>query len=272
MTEITEKTILLTGASRGLGRYMAHHLARQKATIIGVSRSPSGLDQVGAEVEQLGGKWYSYPFDISQVEKLHSLIKSINQKVSSIDILINNAGIEIYRSFPDYSLHELQLILTTNLLAAIELTRLVMPQMLKQGSGHLVNMASLAGKKGPPYNSIYAASKAGLLMWSDAIRQELAGTGVKVSSICPGYVSQQGMSASTGIPLPKLAGISTPQNVADAVIKAILYNKTEVIVNQNLMTEGFTKFLLVIKEIFPQLTDVIYQELGVTQLNQKRII
>jgi len=80
--------------------------------------------------------------------------------------LINNAAIEKYRSFQDYSLEDIQAILATNLVAGMELTRLLLPTMLCQGSGHIVNIGSLAAKKGHPYDSIYSASKAGLLMWS----------------------------------------------------------------------------------------------------------
>lgn len=271
MTTIVGKTILLTGTSRGIGAFIARTLAKEQATIIGVSRPKEGLDQIGVEVQKLGGEWIAIPFDLSQVEKLPNLLEQINQRVGTIDILINNAGIELYRAFQDYSTAEIQSILTTNLLAVMELTRLILPAMLSKGSGHIVNIASLAGKKSPAYNSIYAASKAGLIGWSDALRQELAGTGVEISVICPGYVSQQGMSADTGVPAPRFSGTSPPIKVADAVMRAIACNKAEVLVNQDLLTETFTKLLLVIGQFFPRFGDAIFQWLGITAANQRRV-
>ncbi|MBV8884386.1 MAG: SDR family NAD(P)-dependent oxidoreductase [Chroococcidiopsidaceae cyanobacterium CP_BM_RX_35] len=270
MTIIAGQTVLLTGASRGIGVFIARALAKEKATVVGVSRSQEGLGQVATKVKALGGQWIGIPYDISRVEELPALVEQINQLAGSIDILINNAGIEIYRNFQDYSTTDLQSVLSTNLLAAMELSRLLLPTMLSRGSGHIVNIASLAAKKGPAYNSIYSASKAGLLMWSDAVRQELAGTGVGISVICPGYISQQGMFADTGIPAPSLSGTSKPEDVASTVIRAIKQNEAEVVVNQDPMTVGTTRLLLALCQIFPGFGDKVYQWIGVTKLNQLR--
>ncbi|HLP87795.1 MAG TPA: SDR family NAD(P)-dependent oxidoreductase [Nostocaceae cyanobacterium] len=265
------KTIILTGASRGIGTFITRELAKKQTTIICISRSQKRLDQVCSEINALGGKGISIAFDLNNVEELPILIKKIEQLTNSIDILINNAGIQIYRAFPDYSLAEIQAILSTNLLAAIELTRLLLPKMLTQSSGHIVNIASLAGKKGHPYDSIYSASKAGLLMWSNAIRQELVGSGVNISTILPGYISNYGLLANTGIPAPSLAGTSKAEDVAKAVIKAIEKNQAEVIINGNNIMQNITKLLLVTEQLFPKFGDVINQWLGVTKLNQMRI-
>lgn len=271
MTTIAGKTILLTGASRGIGACIARELAKQQATVVGVSRSQTELDRVCADIRATGGKAIAVAGDISKVEQLSTLVAEIEDRVGSVDILVNNAGIEIYQAFPDYSLAQIQSVLSVNLLAAMELTRLLLPTMLHQRSGHIVNIASLASKKGHPYDSIYSASKAGLLMWADALRQELADTGVGITSICPGYVSDCGLLADTGIPAPSLAGISKSQDVAQAVIRAIAENKAEVIVNGNLITENITKILLAIEQFFPRLGDSVNRWLGVTRLNQMRI-
>ncbi len=271
MTTLAEKIVLLTGASRGIGVFIALALVRENATIIGVSRSPEELDQVSTQVKSLGGKWIGLPFDISQIKKLPFLVQQIEQVVGSVDILINNAGIELYRAFQDYSTADIQLVLSTNLLAAMELSRLILPTFLRQGSGHIVNIASLAAKKGLPYNSIYSASKAGLLMWSDSLRQELVGTGVEISIICPGYVSQQGMFVDSGVPAPRLSGISAPVNVANAVVRAIKHNQAEIMVNQDLLTECLTRFLFVIGQFFPKFVDVVYRYIGVVDLNKTRV-
>jgi short-subunit dehydrogenase len=271
MTSIAGKTIVLTGASRGIGALLATTLAQDKmVTIVGISRSAQALADVGVEVTAAGGRWIGIPFDISQLEQLPRLVEKIRSVAGSIDILINNAGIEIYRAFQDYSVTDLQAVIGTNLLAAMELSRLILPKMLQQQQGHIVNIASLAAKKGHPYDSIYSASKAGLFMWSDALRQELVGTGVAVSIVCPGYVLDQGLLVDTGIPAPKFAGNSTPEAVVTAVIRAIMQNQTEVIVNQNWGTEILTRLIVAIAQFSPRLGDAITQWLGVTRLNQLR--
>ncbi|TBR61420.1 ketoacyl reductase [Westiellopsis prolifica IICB1] len=270
MTIITKKTVLLTGASRGLGVYIARALAKEQATIIGISRSQSGLNKTRDEVKDLGGKFIGFTFDIRNVENLSALVQHIYNTVTPVDILINNTGIEIYQSFANYSLKDLQSVLTTNLLAAMELTRLLLPTMLERGNGHIVNISSLAGKKGVPYNSIYSASKAGLIMWTDSLRQELASTGIKFSAICPGYISETGMTADSGLPAPILAGISTPVEVASAVIRAIQKNKAEVIINESPITEFLTKVMFGIGQIAPQFVDTVYRWIAVHKLNQMR--
>ncbi|MBD2516519.1 SDR family NAD(P)-dependent oxidoreductase [Nostoc sp. FACHB-973] len=270
MTNLAAKTVLLTGASRGLGVYIARALAREQATVVCVSRFKPGLDTTCAQIKALGGKGISIPFDIKNVTELSTLKQQINKVVDPVDIIINNAGIEIYRDFVDYSLEDLQSILTINLLAAVELTRLFLPSMLERRTGHIVNIASLAGKKGVPYNSIYSASKAGLIMWTDAMRQELAATDTNISVICPGYISETGMTVNSRISAPLLAGTSTPTDVANAVIRAIKENKAEIIVNQNLVTANMAKLMFAIGQFFPQFVDVIYHLLDVVKLNRRR--
>ncbi|ODG99967.1 ketoacyl reductase [Nostoc sp. KVJ20] len=270
MTNLAGKTALLTGASRGLGVYIAHALAREQATVVCVSRFKSGLDTTCAQIKALGGKGISIPFDITNLTELSTLTTQINKIAGPVDILINNAGIELYRNFVDYSLEEMQLVVSTNLLAAMEITRLLLPSMLERRSGHIVNIASVAGKKGVAYNSIYSASKAGLIMWTDAIRQELAGTDVNVSAICPGYINKVGMTFNTHVPLPLLAGISTPKKVANTVIKSLKQNQTEVIVNQSPITETLIKMMFAIGQIYPEFLDTIYRLIGVVKLNKMR--
>lgn len=258
------KTAVLTGASGGIGLYIARTLAKEQVTVVSISRSIQGLEIVDAEIKALGGKSIIIPFDLTDLQELPVLVQQINQLAGSVDILINNAAVEKCQAFKNASLIDIESMLLTNLLAPMELTRLLLPNMIRQGNGHIVNIASLAGKKGTPYNSIYSASKAGLIMWSDAIRQELTGTKVSVSIVCPGYVSA-GMFLRTGVPAPKFAGTSAPTEVATAIVKAIQYNKTEVIVNSN-----FTRILYAIEQFSPEFVDAIYRWLGVVKLNQKR--
>ncbi|MEM8673194.1 MAG: SDR family NAD(P)-dependent oxidoreductase [Cyanobacteria bacterium P01_G01_bin.67] len=271
MTNISGKNILLTGASGGLGKYIAQALVKNQANVVGVSRSQKGLETFLADIETAGGNGIAIPFDITKVVDLPILVRQVERRVGSVDILINNAGLEIYRAFPDYSIDEIQAIVSTNLLAAMELSRLFLPKMLDRKSGHIVNIASLASKKGSPYDSIYSASKAGLLVWSDAIRQELVGTGVEVSVICPGYISQCGMFVNTGVRAPSFSGTSTPATVTNAIVQAIKKNQAEVIVSGGLAKDIFTKCFCASIQLYPILGDIFYRWIGVPTLNKLRV-
>ncbi len=261
MKSIAGKTVLLTGASGGIGGFIARALAKEKATVVGVSRSQEKLNQALKEVEFAGGKAIGIPFDISKLEQLPALVQQVNEITGPVDILINNAAIEKYRPFQDYLLSDIQSILITNLMAGMELTRLLLPSMLERNSGHVVNIASGSGKKGAPYNSIYSASKAGLIMWTDAVRQELINTNVGMTVVCPGY-TKAGMFLKFGLPAPKLARVSEPKAVAIAVVEAIKKNKAEV------MLDGIlTRLLFSNIQLFPEFGDAIYRWIGLTNLN-----
>ncbi|MEA5565568.1 SDR family NAD(P)-dependent oxidoreductase [Anabaena sp. UHCC 0399] len=270
MTTLTGKTVLLTDASRGLGLHIAHALAKEQATVVCVSRFPSGLEPTCQAINATGGRAIPIPFDITNVAQLSSLIQQVHAIVGHVDILINNAGIEINSAFADYSLSEIQSVFKTNLLAAMELTRLLLPNMMERGSGRIVNIASLAGKKGVAFNSIYSASKAGLIMWADAVRQELAGRDVNISVVCPEYISETGMTIDPCVSAPKLAGMSTPKGVANAVMRAIKGKQTQIIVNHNPIMEGLTKLMLAMGQIAPTVVDTLYRWLGIVNFNQRR--
>ncbi|WP_341528824.1 SDR family NAD(P)-dependent oxidoreductase [Nostoc sp. UHCC 0302] len=262
MTIIRGKTVLLTGASGGIGIYIARSLAKERATVVAVSRSEAELEKICDEIKVFGGKGISIPFDITELTQLPTLVQDINKAVGAVDIVINNAAILIVKAFVNYSFKEIQSLIETNLLAPIELTRLLLPGMLERGTGHIVNIASLGGKKGVVNNSVYSASKAGLIMWSDAARQELIGTGVHISTICPGYVNA-GMTINSNLSVNRLAGISTPIKVANAVIKSIKQNRGEIIVNENLFKENLTKLIFAIGQFNPEFINKIYQLISV---------
>lgn len=268
MSTIVGQTALLTGASGGLGRPLTLALLQEGATVVGVARSATKLAQLQTE---LSDRFIPIAADLAEISTLDTLVQQIQTKVGTVDILINNAGLEIYRAFTDYSPAEMQAVLNVNLLAAMELARLLLPAMQQQQRGHIVNIASLAAKKGHPYDSLYSASKAGLLMWNDALRQELSPGGVQVSVICPGYISGAGMMATTGVPAPPLSGTSTPEQVARSVVQAIRHNRAESLINQNKFTASMTHVLLVLWQLLPRLGDAMYRWMGVNQLNQSRI-
>ena len=260
------KVAIVTGASRGIGQIIAQTLSKRGVKIIAIARSMDNLSKTCQLIEDEGGQATPIMADMSQSENFDQLIERATSVYGRLDILVNNAGVEQYNHFKKYSSDDIDYCLKINLHAPILLSKSILPQLLEQGSGHIINIASLAGKKGVSYNSIYSASKSGLIMWTDAIRQELSQTDVNISVVCPGFIRESGMFHDSGQSAPKLLGSSLPQDVADGVIKCIRNNSAEVIVNP-----GPMKPLLALNQISPRLGDWVVKLFGVPEMNRKRI-
>lgn len=261
MEVLADKVVVLTGAAGGIGAYIARALASEGATVAGVGRDRTKLDRIAAEVTDLGGKGIGVPFDLQNVSQLADLVAQIEREAGSVDVLINNAAIEKYRPFQDYSSDDLQAITATNLLAPMELCRLLLPSMLARQSGHIVNISSGAGKHGAPFNGIYSATKAALINWSEALRLEVQPHDVGVSVICPG-VTDAGMFHALEMEAPEALKVTPPTVVADAVLTAIKQNSPEV--NMDGLT---SKVFAVISQLSPRLSDSILQKVGVVEAN-----
>lgn len=265
MQIFNDKVALITGASRGIGTYIAKSMASKGCRIVCISRDKEKLSNLCQEIENQGGNASYVPLDLSDIQTIEPAMNSLIAEGQRVDYLVNNAGIEQYSHLQNYSADQISKILNVNLHAPIELTRILLPYMLENG-GNIVNIASLAGKKGIAYNSIYSATKSGLIMWSDAMRQELKETPVNMSVICPGFISDAGMFKDANIEAPKLLGTSTPMEVVDAVINCIEKNLAEVIVNK-----GPMRPLLSIGQLSPRLADRIVGLMGVQEMNIKRV-
>lgn len=265
MRSLDSKVALVTGASRGIGTFIAKTLAARGCTVIAVARNLDGLESTCTAINSAGGRAIAVDADLSDPSKLADFVSRAEAAAGPIDVLVNNAGVEWYRRCTDYSAEQLATVLTVNLHVPMELTRLLLPGMLKREVGHIVNIASLAGKKGVKFNAPYSASKAGLIMWTDAVRQELSDTPVGISVVMPGYVRDTGMFHDDAVPPPKLLGTSRPQDVADAVVTAIEHDRHEVIVNPGPMRPMFA-----LGQLSPGLANRIVNWMGVNAVNEAR--
>ena len=181
-----------------------------------------------------------------------------------IDILINNAAVEITRSLVDQTDRDVEAQLLTNLAAPIELTRLVLPGMLERRRGAIVNVSSMSGKVATPYNAIYAATKHGLNGFTKSLRLELQGSGVHAGVVCPSFVGRTGMWADTGQRAPALMREVKPEMVVRAVF-AVLNGAGEVLV-----TPGPIRPLLALREMFPSIEGSVLRGLGVMEAMRAR--
>ncbi len=266
MDTVADKVALVTGASRGIGPFIAKTLAARGAVVAAVARNRKGLNETVGEIERNGGRAVAVEGDLTDLPNLPLVIEAVQKAAGGpIDILVNNAGVEYYRRYTDYTAEQLSAVLTLNLHVPLELSRLVLPSMLDRGNGHIVSIASLAGKKGVLFNGPYSATKAGVILWTDALRQEVAASGVGVSAVIPGYIRDAGMFHGDAVQPPRLLGTSSPQDVADAVVQAIVDNRHEIIVNP-----GPMRPLLALGQLSPALSNRIVDWMGVNRMNEAR--
>jgi short-subunit dehydrogenase len=233
---LNQKVALVTGASAGIGARIARTLADSGMNLVLAARSPDKLEQVRDElIEQCHVKAIAVPTDVSVPSSLQALVDTTLATFGRIDVLVNNAGVEAFRHFHELDPDELRATVDVNLTGAMLLTRLVVPHMLDRHWGHIVNMASTAGKYGPPYGAVYGATKAGLVAFTQSLRVEYRGRGIRASVICPGFTEEGGIyeeiKADIGRGTPRVIGATTVDAVARATLRAIRKDQPEVIVN-----------------------------------------
>jgi short-subunit dehydrogenase len=212
-------TVLLTGASGGIGQAIARAAARRGASLILSARRVEVLEPLAAEI---GGR--VLPCDLSQ----RADVERLATEAAQVDILIANAANPASGVLTELSQEQIDRMLEVNLRAPIALARALAPEMVSRGRGHMVFISSLAGKAASPASSIYSATKFGLRGFAHGLRADLAPHGVGVSTVLPGFIRDAGMFADAGITLPRGVGTRTPDEVAEAVIRAIEDDRAEV--------------------------------------------
>lgn len=247
---------LLTGASRGLGAHIARGLAKEGCTLVLSARDAGKLDTVAASCRALGAEVVVVGADVCRAEDRARLLEA----AGDIDFLINNAGVEITRRLVDQSEGDVRTQIETNLVAPIELTRLVLPAMIARGRGAVINVSSMSGKASTPFNSIYAATKHGLNGLSSSLDIELHGTGVHVGVVCPSFVAEAGMWADTGLAAPAFLREVQPERVVEGVLRAIR-GQTEVLV-----TPGPMRPLLALRALMPGVEGRLLRWMGVAKV------
>src|ERR1051325_3668447 len=166
MRDLSGKTVLITGASGGLGWHITEALANLGTTLALVAYPGVELEPLRSKVSARGIKALSLAMDLRDPAQRKEVIERVRKDLGKIDILINNAGVEFTAPFHELSDSNVQDILSVNLEAAIFLSKLVLPEMVAAHSGHIVNMSSLAGRAFPAFQEVYAATKAGLVAFT----------------------------------------------------------------------------------------------------------
>ncbi|MBD2493286.1 3-oxoacyl-[acyl-carrier-protein] reductase [Nostoc sp. FACHB-280] len=184
------KVAIVTGGSRGIGKAIALELAKYgSSVVVNYASSSTAADNVVAEITSVGGQALALQADVSQAEQVDALINATTEKFGRVDILVNNAGITrdtlLLRMKPE----EWQAVIDLNLTGVFLCTRAVSKLMLKQRSGRIINITSVAGLMGNPGQANYSAAKAGVIGFTKTVAKEFATRGITVNAVAPGFIS-----------------------------------------------------------------------------------
>lgn len=235
---------LITGASRGIGAATARELARRGYALALAARSAEPLAALAAALAQAGAPAQAFPADMLQIEQVRALAAAVLQHYGRVDALVLNAGIGGAGPVARMPADTAAATIGTNLLAPIELTRLLLPQMLERRSGAIVFIGSVAGSIGLPGSAVYSASKFGLRGFADGLRREVARRGVGVTVIAPGFI-RTALTADRRLPMPG------PELVARAAARAITHPRRQ------LFVPGYYRLPAWLADALPWLADAL---------------
>jgi short-subunit dehydrogenase len=222
--DLAGKTVLLTGATGGLGRAIAKALTGRGATLVLSSRKAEALEELAGSLPGDGHR--VVVADLAEDGAGERLVAEAGE----VSVLVANAGLPGSGRLDACSQEEIVRALRVNLEAPIRMTRELIPRMQERREGHLVYVSSLAGKAASPRSSLYSATKFGLRGFALALRIDVAGVGIGVSVVMPGFIRDAGMFHDSGAKPPPGLGTSTPDEVGEGVVTAIERNRGEVCV------------------------------------------
>jgi 3-oxoacyl-[acyl-carrier protein] reductase len=221
MDNLVEKVAIVTGASRGIGKTIAQSLAKEGARIvINYASSATAAEALVMEIQDRGGEAIAISADVSKPEQVDILIKSAMDKWGRVDILVNNAGITKDTLLLRMKLEDWQAVIDLNLTGVFLCTQKVAKIMLKQKSGRIINIASVAGQMGNPGQANYSAAKAGVIGFTKTVAKELASRSITVNAVAPGFITTDmtaGLEAEGILSYIPLARYGTPEEVAGMV-------------------------------------------------------
>lgn len=256
MVGIEGKVVIVTGASDGIGRKTALLLAKKGAIVVLAARRKEVLERILDNLTGGAKKHLAITADISKEEEVKPLVEEVIKKYGRIDVLINNAAISYIGRVVDMDIKKAEDVININLLGTIRVTRNVLPYMIRQKSGHIINISSILGKGAVPYRSLYCASKYGMEGFMESLRLEVAKYNIKVSIIRPPSVRtnfSKKIELDTDVKHHALTNFKVIA-VAQVILNVIKRPKREV--NMGIMAEGF----IFLNTLFPSLFDRIVRE------------
>lgn len=219
--ELTQKNALITGAGKGIGRAVAIALAKEGVNLGLIARTESDLKDLAQELQsEYGIKVSIAPADISNSAEAEASAAKIKQDLGSVDILINNAGIAKFGTLLEMDPEEWKRILDVNVIGTYNVTRAVLPDLVAQNSGDIINVASTAGERGFATGSAYCASKFALMGMTESLAQEVRKHNIRVTALTPSTVNTD-LASNAGLKIGDEDRMMQPEDVADLVLAAL---------------------------------------------------
>ncbi len=245
-------TALITGASSGIGAEMARQLAPHARALVLVARRADRLEALKAELARSGMEVQCHAVDLADGAQVERLLAALAESGTKVDFLINNAGLGDHGFFGDSEWARVQAMLAVNIAALTRLTHALLPGIIRSGRGAILNVSSIAGYLPMPKMAVYAASKAYVTSFTEALRAELHGTGVAVSALCPGPVNTEfgarAKRAGEGDAAPAPDFLKVPvERIAREGLRAVERNRARAIPGAVL---GVLMFLTALVPIF----------------------
>jgi short-subunit dehydrogenase len=243
------RNAIVTGASHGIGEYIARALAARGMNLLLVARSEPELARLAKELRSRDTTVAIAPVDLANRHAAQLVVAAAAAELGAVDVLVNNAAVELQRRFHTLETDEIETVIRVDLIAPIELTHQLLPGMLARGYGRIINISSLAGHVGFPYTEAYAASKDGLIAFSRVLRNDYRRSGVSASAIILGAVKGAGLGQRTLDELEaktNTAFMVGPEKVARAILRAIDKDKAEIVV-----MPGPGRLMKALMDLFP---------------------
>uniref|UniRef100_A0A0N5B9M3 Estradiol 17-beta-dehydrogenase 11 n=1 Tax=Strongyloides papillosus TaxID=174720 RepID=A0A0N5B9M3_STREA len=258
--DVENEIVLITGAGSGIGRLMAKEFGKLKAKIVIWDINEAGAKETMEMLKKDNIECWSYKVDISKREQIYEAAEKVKSEVGDVDILINNAGIVSGKKIFDCDDNLMELTMAVNVTSHFFTTKAFLPSMLKKNHGHIVSIASLAGKFGITGLVDYCASKFGAVGFSEALSEELVALkkdNVHVTTVCPFYIDTK-MFDGVATKAPNLLPILQPEYVVDKIMEAVLTN------TESLYLPKFAYFSHFLSSILPvKATRVLSDYFGV---------
>ena len=221
---------VVTGASSGIGAATAVAFGREGMRVALAARRPDRLERVAAEVRAAGGDARVVPTDVGDESAVRGLIETTVAAWGRLDVLVNNAGTGLLATVSQTAAADFERVMRVNFLGAVFGVLAALPHMRRQGRGHIVNVASVVGKRASPFRAAYVASKFALVGLSEALRMELRAQGIRVTCVCPiGTETEFFQTEENRLGVPGRRGpIQSPDRVARAIVRALRRPRAEV--------------------------------------------
>ena len=246
------KTVVITGASSGIGEASAIEFAKKGANVALIARTLENLNKVEKKLKEFNIKTIAIQCDVSKKSDVQQMHNTVLEKFGVIDILVNNAGFAIYGTVNELSIEEIESQMATNYFGMIYCIKNFLPDMIKQNSGHVVNVASVAASFGLPGIASYCASKFAMLGFSEGLKHELKGTNIGITVVSPIMVRTNFFDHPSFENMPQYSSTSlNPKTVAKAIVSASNSSRLEIIV------PSFVRGAVWLKHTFPYLINPI---------------